>query len=77
MSRKLIDNYIQKIIFQATINPTQGVVKFLRAQGGCLGRNRRRRTWQAAKSFGETQTVDEPEMSEWGNPAAVWAVTHA
>ena len=39
--------------------PCAGVnsmVKLLRAHGGCLGRDRRRRTWQAAISFGEPHT---------------------
>jgi len=45
------------------------MVKLLRAYGGCLGANRRRRTWQAAKSFGEPQAGFDPEMSEWGNPS--------
>ena len=44
------------------------MVKLLRAYGGCLGANRRRRTWQAAKSFGEPQAGFDPEISEWGNP---------
>ena len=44
------------------------VVKLLRAHGGCLGRSRRRRTWQAAISFGEPQAGIDPEISEWGNP---------
>ena len=46
-------------------------VKQLRAQGGCLGFGKRRRTWQAAISFGEAQTAFDPEISEWGNPAGV------
>lgn len=33
--------------------------------------SRRGRTWQAAKSFGELQASEDPEMSEWGNPAWV------
>jgi len=32
------------------------MVKLLRAHGGCLGRDRRRRTWQAAISFGKPHT---------------------
>ena len=40
-----------------------------RATGGCLGDIWRRRTWQAAKSFGEPQAGFNPEISEWGNPA--------
>ncbi len=35
-------------------SPRQGLmVKLLRAIGGCLGVERRRRTWLAAISFGE------------------------
>jgi hypothetical protein len=45
------------------------LVKWISAHGGCLGTSRRRRTWQAAKSFGELQASIDPEMSEWGNPA--------
>jgi hypothetical protein len=44
------------------------MVKLLRAHGGCLGRRRRRKTWQAAISFGEPQAGFDPEISEWGNP---------
>ena len=47
------------------------LVKQKSAQGGCLGMSRRGRTWQAAKSFGELQASEDPEMSEWGNPAWV------
>ena len=43
-------------------------VKLRRAHGGCLGDERRRRTWTAAKSFGEPLTGCDPEISEWGNP---------
>ena len=46
-------------------------VKRISAHGGCLGTNRRRRTWQAAKSLGELQASIDPGMSEWGNPARV------
>ena len=42
-------------------------VKRKRAQGECLGIRSRRRTWQAAKSFGELQMSDDPEISECGN----------
>jgi hypothetical protein len=45
------------------------LVKQGSAHGGCLGTDRRGRTWQAAKSFGELQASIDPEMSEWGNPA--------
>jgi hypothetical protein len=42
-------------------------VKLRRARGGCLGAKRRRRTWTAAKSFGELLTSVDPEVSESGN----------
>ena len=35
-------------------------IKLLRAQGGCPGTIRRRRTWQAAKSYGEPQAGVDP-----------------
>ena len=35
-------------------------IKLIRAQGGCQGTIRRRRTWQAAKSYGEPQAGREP-----------------
>jgi hypothetical protein len=44
------------------------MVKLLRAYGGCLGANRRGRTWQAAISLGEPQAGFDPGISEWGNP---------
>jgi hypothetical protein len=44
------------------------MVKRISAHGGCLGGQRRRRTWQPAKSSGESATDIDPEMSEWGNP---------
>ncbi len=47
------------------------MVKLLRAHGGCLGVERRRRAWLAAKSSGESQADVDPEMPEWGNPARV------
>ena len=47
------------------------MVKLPRADGGCLGTRRRRRTWKAAISFGELLTGFDPEISEWGNPAEV------
>ena len=45
-------------------------IKRTRAQGGCQGTKRRRRTWQAAKSKGEPQAGIDPLISEWGNPAS-------
>ena len=44
------------------------MVKLQRAYGGCLGSQRRRRTWTAAISSGEPLTGFDPEISEWGNP---------
>ncbi len=44
------------------------VVKRIRANGGYLGTQRRRRTWQPTKYSGELAASIEPEMSEWGNP---------
>ena len=52
-------------------NALEQKVKRTRAQGGCQGTIRRRRTWQAAKSHGEPQAGNEPWISEWGNPAGV------
>ena len=47
-------------------------VKLQRAYGGCLGDKRRRRTWEAAISFGELLTSYDPKISEWDNPFNVW-----
>jgi hypothetical protein len=44
------------------------MVKKLSAHGGCLGSQRRRKTWQPAKSPGELATSFDPRMSEWGDP---------
>jgi hypothetical protein len=44
------------------------LVKLVRAVGGCLGINRRRRTRIPAKSFGELDKSIDPKESEWGNP---------
>ena len=44
------------------------MVKRISVYGGCLGGQRRRRTWQPAKSAGELATSIDPAMSEWGNP---------
>ena len=43
-------------------------VKLQRAHGGCLGNERRRRTWTAAISLGELLTSFDPRISEWDNP---------
>ena len=47
------------------------MVKLLRAHGGCLGVERRRRAWLAAISSGEPQAGVDPEIPEWGNPTRV------
>ena len=47
------------------------MVKLLRAHGGCLGVERRRRAWLAAISFGEPQAGADPKIPEWGNPTRV------
>ena len=52
------------------------MVKLLRADGGCLGIGRRRRTRIAAISFGELLTGFDPEISEWGNPPGVISRYH-
>ena len=46
----------------------QKVVKLIRADGGYLGTQRRRRTWRPTKHSGELEASIEPEISEWGNP---------
>src|SRR3954463_12651353 len=51
-------------------------VKLRRAHGGCLGDQRRRRTWTAAKSSGEPLTGFDPEISEWGNPRRDYLPAH-
>ena len=51
--------------------PTGLMVKLLRAHGGCLGVERRRRAWLAAISPGEPQAGVDPGIPEWGNPARV------
>jgi hypothetical protein len=44
-------------------------IKRLRAPGGCLGTERRRKTWHPAISLGELGANFDPRISEWGNPA--------
>jgi hypothetical protein len=44
------------------------VVKLIRADGGYLGTQRRRRTWLPTIYSGELEANIEPEVSEWGNP---------
>jgi hypothetical protein len=39
-----------------------------RAFDGCLGIERRRKTWHAAISRGEGRAPFDPWISEWGNP---------
>ena len=51
-------------------------IKRRRAQGGCQGTKRRRRTWQAAKSTEEPQAGIDSVISEWGNPIERSSMTH-
>jgi hypothetical protein len=44
------------------------LVKLIRANGGYLGTQRRRRTWLPTICSGELEANIEPEISEWGNP---------
>ena len=46
-------------------------IKLTRAQGGCPGTIRRRRTRSAAISLEEPQAGIDSRISEWGNPAGV------
>src|SRR5574344_1935523 len=46
------------------------LAKRIRAHAGCLGIGRLWRTRKTATSFGEPSTGFDPEVSEWGNPAA-------
>src|SRR5918997_7089973 len=43
-------------------------IKRIRAPDGCLGVERRRRTWHAAIRSGEARAPFDPDISEWGNP---------
>jgi hypothetical protein len=44
------------------------MVKLIRANGGYLGTQRRRRTQLPAIRHGELEASDDPWVSEWGNP---------
>ena len=61
---RLVDRILRDM-FDTCLRDT---VKLRRAYGGCLGSQRRRRTWTAAISSGEPLTGFDPEISEWGNP---------
>ena len=54
----------------------RSTVKLRRAHGGCLGDQRRRRTWTAAISFGEPLAGFDPKISEWGNPRRDYLPAH-
>lgn len=56
---------------KSTLRSDIFLVKLVRAAGGCLGINRRRRTRIPAKSSGELEKSIDPEESEWGNPLGV------
>ena len=47
---------------------TLKIRKQIRVYGGCLGSQRRGRTWLPAKSCGEVVITFDPQISEWGNP---------
>ena len=51
------------------------MVKLERAHGGCLGVERRRRTWTAAISLGELLTSFDPRISECENARRVYLPT--
>ena len=61
-------NRRQRKLPHTTMNRTKQLVsgrsdekiKLIRAQGGCPGTIRRRRSWQAAKSYGEPQAGIDP-----------------
>ena len=53
----------------------RGMVKLERAYGGCLGVERRRRTWTAAISLGELLTSFDPGISECDNTRRVYLPT--
>ena len=58
--RKSIGLRIIASIGSAEARKILDVIKLQRAQGGCPGTIRRRRTWQAAKSYGEPQAGTDP-----------------
>ena len=71
MGRKKKKRKARKGIRRTARPPTlggTGMAKLERAQGGCLGTGGRRKTRQAAKSCGEGQIPEDPQVSEWGNP---------
>ena len=53
----------------------RNTVKLERAYGGCLGVERRRRTWTAAISLGELLTSFDPGISECENARRVYLPT--
>jgi len=53
------------------------VAKLVRANGGCLGVKRRRKTWQAAISLGELHAHFDPEISELPREGRIrWELKH-
>ena len=49
-----------KVTKQLVSGSSDEKIKLIRAQGGCQGTIRRRKTWQAAKSYGEPQAGNDP-----------------
>ena len=66
LTRALIGAVVNAII--AGRHQCLKVVKLIRAYGGYLGTQRRRRTWRPTKHSEELEASIEPEISEWGNP---------
>jgi hypothetical protein len=58
------------LVFENRIEQKRNLnaIKIVRAYGGCLGTESRRRTWQAAISRVEPQAGIDARISEWGNP---------
>jgi hypothetical protein len=70
ISRRIIKvNFEQDRSDSAPCAGVNSMVKLLRAHGGCLGRDRRRRTWQAAISFGKPHTGVTSEDLRMGKPS--------
>jgi hypothetical protein len=75
LSRTLVFHHIEREETRENETCLRGTVKLRRARGGCLGVERRRRTWTAAKSLGELLTSVDPGISESGN--RLWLYTGA
>ena len=56
-------------MYDGSSNKLKAFKAILRAHGGCLGTKRRRRTWQAAISFGELHASVITEDFRMGQPS--------